>query len=439
MATPTNDRLSELMRTAGMSNKALARAVRAVADRHGDALSTNHTSVGRWLAGTAPRGATPSYLVEVFTQRLRRPVTLEDLGVVPAEVNDRLALTFEPSLRAAIETLAQLVRHDGQSHPLLDSGEFSADSVNALCLDWLVADSINDVRGPGVTMTDVDELVATTESLDTLDRAYGGGHHRAMAVRYLKDVVVPRLEAIRDDPPGREYLRAAAVLCELVGWMAYGQLRHSAAQRYFSQAVRLADAAGDQSYAAYVVASLAAQALWLERPKQALRLAQVAMDRGAAVHSAVAMTEALIYQARAHAALGNAAATRRASAFASDRFPGDELPSWANGWTPLVLASHTATCLVDLGAGEEAERTLAPIWEAAADQPRRRAYVAVQLGRAALIRGDVDQACSLVASAEAGLPPGARSLSAQLARRLRDQICSEHATHPSARELASTG
>jgi hypothetical protein len=428
--TAANVQLAELMEQARLSNKSLARGVREADERRGGFLRTDHTTVKRWREGVVPRGIAIACLIDVFTDKLGRPVTARELGLMSsADVRPGLGLTYETALAEVFTVLGDLVQLDVDRHTAL-TVDFSADAVNAFCLDWIYRADASPLPSVGraVTARDVAELRATRTSLDSLDRAFGSGHHRDLALKYVQDVVLPKLHGSLDHDAGRDFLREAAVLCELVGWMAYDALSHSVAQRYFTQAVRLADAAGDHGYAAYALTSLAAQALWLDQPRQALRLSRIAFDRSSSVGNRLATIESLVVQGRALAALADADASGLSMARAEEeyaRLDHARLPAWGSGWTSLVMASHAATCQVDLGRPEQAQAMLQPIWTAAAEQPRRRAYVAVQLGRAALLTGDTEAARGFAVAAATDQSCGATSLSAQLAARLRRQLPDE--------------
>jgi transcriptional regulator with XRE-family HTH domain len=310
-----------------------------------------------------------------------------------------IGLVYASSMSEALAVLADLARFDDMGHVAVTQGRYQPEALNAACLDWLFGASTLDITESRsrrlVTQRDVEEIKTTTEMFDGLDRKFGGEGCRGMAVKYLREGVLPRISAAMDEATGRELYRATAVLCELIGWMSYDTSRNSLAQRYFTQALRFADAAGDRAYAAYVLSSMADQALFLQRTDQALRLAQVARDASERANVPVAMTEASVFEARAHAARGNVsgcmAALKRAEASYNQIVP-DESPSWASHWSEVLFASHAGTCWVELNRPAEAEALIQLVWDSARDQTRRRVYSGVQLARIALLKGDVDQA-----------------------------------------------
>jgi hypothetical protein len=120
-------------------------------------------------------------------------------------------------------------------------------------------------------------------------------------------------------------------------------MRQSAAQRYFARAVRLAQAAGDEGYAAFAVTSMADQALYVGHPQDALRLAVVAERRTPRGLPAVALLEGRVFQARANAALGDVAeGTAKLSEAAAlfERLDGSDVPSSGSHWSRAVLLSQ---------------------------------------------------------------------------------------------------
>src|SRR3954462_3073477 len=128
--------------------------------------------------------------------------------------------------------------------------------------------------------------------------------------------------------------------CALIGWMSYDAGQKSEAQRYFAQAVRLAQAAGDEGYAAFAVTSMADQALYIGHPQDALRLAVVAERRTARGLPTVALLEGRVFQARANAALGEVAeVTAKLSEAAAlfEKLNGTDVPSWGSHWSRAVL------------------------------------------------------------------------------------------------------
>jgi hypothetical protein len=223
--------------------------------------------------------------------------------------------------------------------------------------------------------------------------------------------------------------------------MAYDTLRHSAAQRYFAQAVRFAQASGDEGYAAYAISSMADQAIFLGRPRQALRLANVAQSRIGAHAPSLALAEAHVFEARAHALMGDRSACERALGSAEqtfDRLSPDDLPVWGQSWSHIVLASHAGTCWTDLGDAAQATPQIGALWSSIADgQPRRRVYSAVQLSRIALVRRDIEEATHYASIAvEASPDMGSLRSVEHVNRQIEHLVATNHA-HPLVQSLAA--
>ncbi|WP_309117777.1 hypothetical protein [Saccharothrix sp.] len=272
--------------------------------------------------------------------------SFDELGIATSAPQARsdVGLIYATSLLEAVDAVAHLARFDEQRHPGVVAGHFSEEAIYAACLDWLFGNARNDLtNGAGrVVHRDVEEVVATTTMFDGLDRTFGGEHSRALAVKYLREVVIPRLHGTYDESVGRSLFQAAAVLCEVIGYMAYDDDKHSLAQRYFVQSLRFAKEASDSAYGAYVLNTMSHQALYLGRTREALRLAQVARQGYTGTHMPAVQTEAAMLEARAHAALRDATsatqALQDAERFFSLHSP-DDAPNWAAHWTDVVFAS----------------------------------------------------------------------------------------------------
>ncbi|MGH3889412.1 MAG: helix-turn-helix domain-containing protein [Pseudonocardiaceae bacterium] len=76
-----NRLLAAVIAEAGVSNKGLAARVRALAQRDGRRISSDHVSVRRWLDGSMPRGRTSQYVALALGAKLGREVTPADLGL----------------------------------------------------------------------------------------------------------------------------------------------------------------------------------------------------------------------------------------------------------------------------------------------------------------------------------------------------------------------
>lgn len=541
-----NRRLASLIAEAGFSHAGLARRVDQLGLEHGLDLRYDKTSVTRWLRGQQPRGTTPALIAEVFTRRLGRRLSAQDLGLdACAPVYAGLEFAATPS--EAVDIVSGLWRKDSGSHTELRKIAFTPAGLVVPSRDWLIgradewvardggpdrppsphrrpgagaggaggpsspgrtdggsrtelrgaprpggpvrpggrpatsaghpgqtvghpvsaggrsatadpsgaggrsgagalqggptgglsagapggllgglpgggqpgsgassgAEALPVVprqrqteRGPGLRVGtgDVSALRSVGELFRTLDHAYGGGHARQALVRYLEHEAEPMLRGSYGEVTGRRLFAAVADLTRLAGWTSFDIAAHGLAQRYFVQALRLAQAAGDRGYGAYVLITMSRQAVHLGHGREAVQLARVAQQGiGSA---APPLVQALLHsvEARGHGILGEAractAALTRAERALETARPGDEAPPWARLFDEAQLAHELGHCHRDLqqyrAAAQHAERSLqlrAPAYA------RSRLLCRVVLASARLGLGELEQACQLGAEA----------------------------------------
>ncbi|WP_240110861.1 regulator, partial [Streptomyces sp. MUM 203J] len=261
-------------------------------------------------------------------------------------------------------------------------------------------------RGPGqrVTGGDIAALRSVGELFRTLDHAYGGGHARQALVRYLEHEAEPMLRGTYGETTGRRLFAAAADLTRLAGWTSYDIAAHGLAQRYFVQALRLSQAAGDRAYGSYVLLTMSRQAVYLGHGREAVQLARVAQQ--GIGPSAPPAVQALLHavEARGHAVLAEVRACTtslvRAERSLDAARPADEVPHWARAFDEAQLADEFAHCHRDLqqyrAAVQHSERALRLY---APGFARSRTFCRVVLAVSRLGLGELDQACALGAEA----------------------------------------
>ncbi|MET8895595.1 regulator [Streptomyces albogriseolus] len=435
-----NRQLAALIAEAGFSNAGLARRVDQLGLEHGLDLRYDKTSVTRWLRGQQPRGTTPALIAEVFTRRLGRRLTAQDLGL-DACAPVYAGLEFAATPEEAVDIVGGLWRKDSGSHAELRKIAFTSAGLVVPSRDWLIGRPDEKVaraepvrvpaqgrspvrsvtpaeitarrrgaaeRAPGhrVTGGDIAALRSVGELFRTLDDAYGGGHARQALVRYLEHELEPMLRGTYGEQTGRRLFAAAADLTRLAGWTSYDIAAHGLAQRYFVQALRLAQAAGDRAYGAYVLVTMSRQAVYLGHGREAVQLARVAQQGVGS--SAPPAVQALLHaaEARGHGVLGEVractAALVRAERALDAARPGDEVPHWARFFDEAQLADEFGHCHRDLqqfrAAAQHAERSLQL---RAPGHARSRLFCRVVLATARLGLGELDQACQLGAEAAA--------------------------------------
>ncbi|MEV7283580.1 regulator [Streptomyces sp. NPDC093252] len=426
-----NRQLAALIAEAGFSNAGLARRVDQLGLEHGLDLRYDKTSVTRWLRGQQPRGTTPALIAEVFTRRLGRRLTAQDLGL-DACAPVYAGLEFAGSPDEAVDIVGGLWRKDSGSHAELRKIAFTAAGLVVPSRDWLIGKPDDRVaraeppprvpvqarpglpkqrgqtgdRGPRhkVSGGDIAALRSVADLFRALDHMYGGGHARQALVRYLEHECEPMLRGTYGEQTGRRLFSAAADLTRLAGWTSYDIAAHGLAQRYFVQALRLAQAAGDRGYGSYVLVTMSRQAVYLGHGREAVQLARVAQQGVGGV--APPVVQALLHaaEARGHGVLGEVRACT-ASLVRAERAlevarPGDEVPHWARFFDEAQLADELGHSHRDLqqfrAAAQHAERSLllrAPAFA------RSRLFCRVVLATARLGLGELEQACQLAAEA----------------------------------------
>ncbi|MGP2442582.1 regulator [Streptomyces sp. JW3] len=437
-----NRQLAALIAEAGFSNAGLARRVDQLGLEHGLDLRYDKTSVTRWLRGQQPRGTTPALIAEVFTRRLGRRLTAQDLGL-DACAPVYAGLEFAAGPEEAVDIVSGLWRKDSGSHAELRKIAFTPAGLVVPSRDWLIGRADDKVaraeaaarvpaqgrpalpgipaqleaagrrrspvdRGPGLRVGagDLAALRSVGELFRSLDDRYGGGHARQALVRYLEHELEPMLRGGYGEQTGRRLFASAADLTRLAGWTSYDIAAHGLAQRYFVQALRLSQAAGDRAYGSYVLATMSRQAVYLGHGREAVQLARVAQQGVGSTAPPVVQALLHVCEARGHGVLGEVRACTSALVRAERMMeavrPGDEVPHWARFFDDAQFADELAHCHRDLQqfrvAAQQAERSLqlrAPA------QARSRLFCRVVLATSRLGLGELDAACQLGAEAAA--------------------------------------
>ncbi|ATL28577.1 transcriptional regulator [Streptomyces formicae] len=406
VARQPNERLQALIQEAGCSNAGLARRVNMCGAEHGLDLRYDKTSVARWLRGQQPRGRAPGIIAEALGRKLGRTVTIDEIGMANGKnLASGVGLQFSPTVLGAIEQVCELWRSDVGRRDFLSGSSVAASALVEPSRDWLISSpdpQVGRTAGPRVGLSDVAAVKAMTEALTQLDHQFGSGHVRPVVVHYLNSVVSGLLAGSYREAVGRELFAAVARLTELAGYMAVDTGQPGLAQRYYIQALRLAQAAGDRGYGGYVLAaSMSHLAAQLGNPREIAQLARAAQEgtRGRVTPRAEAMFYAA--EARGHALLGDARATQVVAGRAVDAMDrasgeagsGDD-PVWIRHFDHAYLADEMAHCHRDLGQADAAARSAQESLEGHPEtRARRRAIGLVLLATAQVQRREVEQAC----------------------------------------------
>lgn len=410
--------LESLIDEAGVSRAGLAGHVNQAGRVRGLCLRYEHTAVSRWLKGQRPRGQVPDLICEVLGARLRRPVTLDDIGMGTAGSHPAPG---GAGLSGFVEHATALWRSDDQQRLHLASAPAVTGTGAVVPVwEWENPPEDTDVSRPGparVSMADIAMLRAARAHYEQMYRKTGGIATRARVVGFLNAETAPLLRGGYSDATGRSLHRAIAGLVAVAGICAYDSDAHGLAQRYFHQALRLAKASGDRGLGGYVIALLVNQSLHLAEFRRSVAFAEAAL-RAAGPHITPALaTDLHAMQAKAYAELGDPRSAleciRRAESEA-DRIHALREPDETGYVQPGLVNVQVAEALLSLGdlAGAR-EHATAAVRTPAHD--RGQVHRLGLLTRLQLLQGEADKAAR-TASEMAERARGMES------RRLRDRL-----------------
>ncbi|MFF5933917.1 hypothetical protein [Streptomyces sp. NPDC012508] len=408
MTGQTNTRLADLFGLAGWSKGELARLVNRQAAAMGHPqLSTDTSRVRRWIdMGETPRDPVPRVLAALFTERLGRVVTIEDLGFVRhgrAGRRQNVRNTDNPDgLPWAPErTAAVLTEFTGMDLMLNRRGLMGAGAVlaagsalSSAMHDWLHTDParaaaqaprVNDplhadpagfdrYEAAPIGSEEIEALERSVEVFRAWDASRGGGLQRKAVVGQLNEVG-GMLAYRHPDHLQRRLWGVAANLAVLAGWMSHDVGLEPTAQKYFVIAAHAAREGGDRPRAGEALSRAARQMVHLGRPDDALDLMKLA--KSGSGEQVLPRTQAMLHtiEAWAQASMGKGQAMRRTLGEAEDLFVSDRSdvppPSWMQNFDDADMHGMQAL----------AYRTLAEHDPTAAVPAQRHAKLALELRR----------------------------------------------------------
>ncbi|MDX3746710.1 helix-turn-helix transcriptional regulator [Streptomyces sp. AK08-02] len=197
---------------------------------------------------------------------------------------------------------------------------------------------------------EVEQLEFTARAFRAWDHRFGGGLRRKAVVGQLNEVAA-HLEEHQVPAIERGLFRVMAYLGGTAATMAWDSGMHKQAQSYYQLALRAAHAGGDDAFGANVIAGMARQMLYRNRPQDALELVHLAQK--GSQKSANPRVRALLHtrEAWAYAAMGRSSAFRRATGEAADALADaghDNEPYWIAYFDEAELAGVTGGRLLDL-------------------------------------------------------------------------------------------
>jgi transcriptional regulator with XRE-family HTH domain len=338
-------------------------------------------------------------------------------------------LRYPDTPAQAAGTVSALWRADLADQRVLERGLIDAPAWNDASLRWLVdpaerpgtgADSLGGVR---VGTGDVERFRVTVELFRQLDDRFGGGHARQSLIQYLSSDGERLLRGRYPEAVGSALFSAVAEATLLAAWMTYDSTpRSPLAQRYFVQALRLAQAADDRMLGASILDAMSHQATFTGRFREAANLARAARTGTKGIATASLTAHFHTMEARALARLGDARACDRALAEAVREFerrkPEDD-PGWFQYFDEAELSAEFGHCLRDLGRPADAARYAGQSAQVAGEGAFARSdfFATIVLADAYLAGGELEQACG---TALAALAAGEQIRSGRCVNYLRE-------------------
>jgi transcriptional regulator with XRE-family HTH domain len=308
----------------------------------------------------------------------------------------------DTSARAA-GNVVSLSRADLADEGVLMRGRIDAGAWKDASLRWLVdpvsppeADLPGGVR---VGMGDVERFRVTVEAFGQLDDRFGGGHGRQALIQYLSSDGDRLLRGRFTEAVGSALFSSVAEATLLAAWMSYDSAPRSAlAQRYFIQALALAQAGGDRLLGASILDAMSHQATFTGRFGEAASLARAAQTGTAGIATPTLTAHFHTMEARALARLGDSRGCDRALAEAVREFerrrPDDD-PAWIRYFDDSELAAEFGHCLRDLGRASDAAQYASRSVGTAdgAGFVRSDFFATMVLADAHLAAGELEQGC----------------------------------------------
>ncbi len=322
-----------------------------------------------------------------------------------------VGLHWAADLPATVETVGGLWRADVERRAVVVGAGWVAAAFAAPTRDWLLNWADADpsrTAGRRVGQAEVDVLWSMCGTFADLDHRLGGGHARSTLAHYVSHAVLPMLEGSYRQRIGRSLMAAAARLCNLGAFMAFDCELHGLAQRYYIQALRLAQASADRALGAHILADMSMQAHYLRDAREALALAVAGQRTAKDYGSSATLARCCTMEARAHALLGDAAACAGAMSRAERALGAacDDEPSWIRFFTAEQLAAEFMYAASELGRPADVQQFAPAVLGASEGMQRRLVLATVTLaashlgdGRDARSASDVDQACTVLQQA----------------------------------------
>ncbi|BAJ29913.1 MULTISPECIES: hypothetical protein [Kitasatospora] len=357
-------------------------------------------------------------------------------------------LPWRPEMTTALAT--RLTRTDLATDRRTAARLLAATAITGTSLldpleGWLAAPAAASERvRPGrLGRHDVAQLEHSAVAFRQWDHRYGGGLRAKAVLGQLNDTAA----ALEDRQLPEIERRLHGVMAQLAGTVAtmmWDSGYQRRAQDYYRLALRSAHEAGDRAFGANVLAGMARQMLYTERPGDALELVRLAQD-GSQGHTGPRVRAMLrTREAWAYAAMGRVAAFRRATGQAEEELSSvrstDDEPHWIAYFDQAEISGVTGGRLLDLArtdprthAEAAAEHIRAALTARGAEAGRSHALDWIGLAETRFLAGDITAA---VEGTRHAVVAASRTKSDRVRTQLGGlyQYTVGHSTNPAVRE-----
>jgi transcriptional regulator with XRE-family HTH domain len=336
----------------GWSLEDLSRQVRHAADRRGLRSGTRRERVWKWESGVEPNAESQILLADA-------------LGVAPEDVDVTAWPHWLPGLqtplplgeRHTVTALREALRTTMKRRNLL---AYTGVALAGLAGQWAVLEpppAAGSTRGADVGEEFVRWLETTGTQLTGL--ATEQRQHTAALLGAHLSTVTDLISDARYSPAiGRRLHLLGASLAQTLAWHRFDLGEHADAGRFWHAGLHSAHAGADHELGAGILSDLAYQATWTGQPRTAVDILDHALTR---TRHPTARSLLHLRKARAHAALRDPAACRRALARSESELgaaSADPSPAWCSWMVAADVAVDSGRCLLDLGHHDRAHQLI---------------------------------------------------------------------------------
>ncbi|MFE4633127.1 helix-turn-helix domain-containing protein [Streptomyces sp. NPDC056773] len=269
---------------------------------------------------------------------------------------------------------------------------------------WLAEPARADERRPPGRLGthDVAQLEQTAVAFRRWDHQFGGGLRSKAVLGQLNDTAAA-LEEHQSHEVEKRLYRVMAQLSGTAATMSWDSGHQRRAQDYYRLALRAAHAGGDIPFGANVLAGMARQMLYTDRPTDALELIRLAQDGSRSMSGPRVRAMLHTREAWAYAAMGRVAAFRRATGQAEEALgaagPQKDEPHWISYFDQAELAGVTGGRLLDLARADPrshaetaAEHIRTALNSRGTEASRSHALDRIGLAESRFLAGDLSEA-----------------------------------------------